>query len=241
MCDNFISCVFKKNVPRVSLTMGDWYATEYFTSFRIWGGKKTCIYYLWVVLHGIALAKVAFQRVTNGVHGQIWGEHGPSFLDQIHSKNTGAWPKFPLHIGHLVIHNAGHGGVIAKEIICLKLGFAKIGCTTPRVNTEFVWRGPFEKLLHNDSSFQGAHIFEEVMCKIIDPYHIVNSFLIFSCKTTSYFWRSTSNNLAIFGNSISNWYYKCIIKKWFNLAQTKHYNPEIDGMIILQRLDRCVI
>ena len=83
MCDNFISCVFKKNVPRVSLTMGDWYATEYFTYFRIWGGKTTCIYYLWVVLHGIALAKVAFQRVTNGVHGQI------------HSNKRGAWPKFP--------------------------------------------------------------------------------------------------------------------------------------------------
>ena len=38
----------------------------------------------------------------DGVHGQI------------DYKKRGAWTKFPLYTGHLVIQNATHGVIIAK-------------------------------------------------------------------------------------------------------------------------------
>ena len=56
----------------------------------IWG-SKTIHLLPRNVPNRMELAEVSFQTDMDGVHNHI------------HSKKRGAWPKFPLYIGHLAI------------------------------------------------------------------------------------------------------------------------------------------
>ena len=71
-------------------TMGDWYVGKHFSYIRIWG-SNTVHMLPRIVPDRLVLEEVAFQTVNDGVYRKL-----------IDPKKK-AWPKFPLHLGSLVI------------------------------------------------------------------------------------------------------------------------------------------
>ena len=94
---NHLFLIFKKQAPAFSPeatgligTMGDWYVGENFSYIIIWD-SNTVHMLPRIVLDRLVLEEVAFQTVNDGVYRKFIGP------------KKKAWPKFPLHLGSLVI------------------------------------------------------------------------------------------------------------------------------------------
>ena len=110
--------VFKDDTPtflqsaRDLITLhGDWYVGEYFSYFKIWGSNTVHLLPR-IVPDRMVSQEFSFQTVADGAFPKL----------AKHKKKC--WPKFPLNLGSLVLHNSTHGAVLGKEISIMNLGEA---------------------------------------------------------------------------------------------------------------------
>ena len=116
--DTIYFLIFKKQAPTFSPeaigligTMGDWYVGDNFLYIRIWGSN--IVHMLPRIVPGkLVLEEMALKSVNDGVYRK-----------QIGPKKK-AWPKFPLHLGSLVIPTSTWAAVLGEQIQSLKLGFS---------------------------------------------------------------------------------------------------------------------
>ena len=102
--------IFKKEAPAFSPkaiglfgTMGDWYVGENFSHIKIWG-NNTVHMLPRIVPDRLVLEEAAFQTVNDGVYRKLIGP------------KKKVWPKFPLHLGSLVIPTSTWVAVLGEQI-----------------------------------------------------------------------------------------------------------------------------
>ena len=103
--------IYKADAPALSerardlITLHvDWYAGEYVSYIRIWGGNIVHLF-LRIVLDQMVLQEITYQTIVDG------------FFRMLPSSKRKYWPKFPLSFGFSTLQNSTHATILGSKFV----------------------------------------------------------------------------------------------------------------------------